>query len=55
MWKRMKPGKGLRGAAAMLALALLAVGAHGAGKCEGDSARFRIMPPVIGRPEYSMP
>jgi hypothetical protein len=35
----------------MLVAALSAVGAHGAGKCEGDSARFRIMPPVIGRPE----
>jgi hypothetical protein len=32
-----------------LALALSAIGAHGAGKCQGDSAGFRIMPPLIGR------
>jgi hypothetical protein len=35
--------------AAVLALALSAIGAHGAGKCEGDSAGYRIMPPLIGR------
>jgi hypothetical protein len=35
--------------AAGLALALSAIGAHGAGKCEGDSAGYRIMPPLIGR------
>jgi hypothetical protein len=46
----MKMEKGLRGAAAGLALAFSAIGAYGAGKCEGDSARFRILPPTIGRP-----
>lgn len=35
--------------AAGLALALSAISAHGAGKCEGDSAGYRIMPPLIGR------
>lgn len=40
----------IRTAAAGLALALCAVGAQGAGNCGGDSARYRIMPPLIGRP-----
>lgn len=35
--------------AAGLALAVSAIGAHGAGKCQGDSAGYRIMPPLIGR------
>lgn len=35
--------------AAGAALALSAIGAHGAGKCQGDSAGYRIMPPLIGR------
>jgi hypothetical protein len=35
--------------AAGLALALSAIGAHGGGKCAGDSAGYRIMPPLIGR------
>jgi hypothetical protein len=39
----------VRARAAGLALALSAIGAHGAGKCQGDSAGFRIMPPLIGR------
>jgi hypothetical protein len=39
----------MRARAAGLALALSAIGAHGAGKCEGDSAGYRIMPPLIGR------
>jgi hypothetical protein len=39
----------MRVRAAGLALALSALGAHGAGKCGGDSAGYRIMPPLIGR------
>jgi hypothetical protein len=39
----------MRARAAGLALALSALGAHGAGKCAGDSAGYRIMPPLIGR------
>lgn len=43
-------GAGVLATVAMLVAALSAVTAHGAGKCAGDSARYRIMPPVIGRP-----
>ncbi|HLP42726.1 MAG TPA: hypothetical protein VK465_14550 [Fibrobacteria bacterium] len=43
-------GTSVPAAVAMLVAALSAVSVHGAGKCAGDSARYRIMPPVIGRP-----
>jgi hypothetical protein len=45
----MRIRKRVRARAAGLALALSAIGAHGAGKCAGDSAGYRIMPPLIGR------
>jgi hypothetical protein len=46
----MKMRAGFRALMAGLALGLSALAAHGAAKCEGDSARYRIMPPSIGRP-----
>jgi hypothetical protein len=41
--------------AAVLSLCAALQGAYASGKCEGDSARYRIMPKSIGRPEQASP